>query len=48
MLAGQRELRAALEEWHRVIPDCRLGEGEPIVEFGRSSGVNTLPLTWQV
>ncbi len=45
---ARRELRAALEEWHRVIPDYRLGEGEPIVEFGRSSGVNTLPLTWQV
>jgi len=45
---ARRELRVALEEWHRVIPDYRLGEGEPIVEFGRSSGVNTLPLTWQV
>jgi len=45
---ARRELRVALEEWHRVIPDYRLGEGEPIVEFGRSSGVNTLPLAWDV
>jgi cytochrome P450 len=45
---ARRELRVALEEWHRAIPDYRLGEGEPIVEFGRSSGVNTLPLAWDV
>jgi cytochrome P450 len=45
---ARRELRVALEEWHRVIPDYRLGDGEPIVEFGRSSGVNTLPLAWDV
>ena len=45
---ARRELRVALEEWHRVIPDYRLGEGEAIVEFGRSSGVNTLPLAWDV
>lgn len=38
----------ALEEWHKLIPDYRLGEGEPIVEFGRSSGMNTLPLTWDI
>jgi cytochrome P450 len=45
---ARRELRVALEEWHRLIPDYRLGEGEPITEFGRSSGVNTLPLAWDV
>jgi cytochrome P450 len=45
---ARRELRVALEEWHKVIPDYRLGEGEPITEFGRSSGVNTLPLAWEV
>jgi cytochrome P450 len=45
---ARRELRVALEEWHQAIPDYRLGEGEPIVEFGRSSGVNTLPLAWDV
>jgi cytochrome P450 len=45
---ARRELRVALEEWHKIIPDYRLGEGEPIVEFGRSSGVNTLPLAWDV
>jgi cytochrome P450 len=45
---ARRELRVALEEWHRAIPDYRLGDGEPIVEFGRSSGVNTLPLAWDV
>jgi cytochrome P450 len=43
---ARRELRIALEEWHRLIPEYRLGEGEPIVEFGRSSGINTLPLVW--
>jgi cytochrome P450 len=43
---ARRELKVALEEWHRVIPDYRLGDGEPITEFGRSSGVNTLPLAW--
>ncbi len=45
---ARRELGVALEEWHKIIPDYRLGEGEPIVEFGRSSGVNTLPLAWDV
>lgn len=45
---ARRELLVALEEWHKLIPDYRLGEGEPIVEFGRSSGVNTLPLKWDV
>jgi cytochrome P450 len=45
---ARRELRVALEEWHRLIPQYRLGEGEPITEFGRSSGVNTLPLAWDV
>ena len=45
---ARRELRVALEEWHKIIPDYRLGEGEAIVEFGRSSGVNTLPLAWDV
>jgi cytochrome P450 len=44
---ARRELRVALEEWHKLIPDYRLGEGEPITEFGRSSGVNTLPLAWE-
>ncbi len=43
---ARRELRIALEEWHRLIPEYRLGEGDPIVEFGRSSGINTLPLVW--
>jgi cytochrome P450 len=43
---ARRELRVALEEWHKIIPDYRLGEGKAIVEFGRSSGVNTLPLAW--
>jgi cytochrome P450 len=43
---ARRELRVALEEWHKTIPDYRLGEGRPIAEFGRSSGVNTLPLAW--
>jgi len=45
---ARRELRVALEEWHKVIPDYRLSEGEPITEFGRSSGVNTLPLAWDL
>jgi cytochrome P450 len=45
---ARRELRIALEEWHKLIPDYRLGEGAPIVEFGRSSGINTLPLVWDV
>jgi cytochrome P450 len=45
---ARRELRIALEEWHKLIPDYRLGEGEEIVEFGRASGINTLPLVWDV
>ncbi|ROO87464.1 cytochrome P450 [Actinocorallia herbida] len=43
---ARRELRIALEEWHKTIPEYRLGEGAEIVEFGRSSGLNTVPLVW--
>lgn len=45
---ARRELLVALQEWHKLIPEYELGEGEPIVEYGRASGINTLPLVWPI
>jgi len=36
----------ALEEWHKRIPDYRLADGAVILEVGRSSGPDSMPLQW--
>lgn len=43
---ARRELRVALEEWHRRIPDYRLTEGVEVVEHGGMYGIDRLELSW--
>ena len=46
---ARRELRVALEEWHRVIPDYRLTEGIEVTEHGGGLyGIDRLELSWDV
>jgi len=41
------ELRIALEEWHKQIPDYRIPEGTEFTEYvGAVSGLTALPLEW--
>lgn len=40
------QLRVALEEWHRRIPDYRLGDDETILEHGGQFGLERLPIAW--
>jgi cytochrome P450 len=43
------ELRIALEEWHRRIPDYELADDTPIPEHvGAVAGLTALPLRWPV
>ena len=42
------ELRIALEEWHRRIPDYELAADTPVNEYvGAVAGLTALPLRWQ-
>lgn len=45
---ARREMRIALEEWHRVIPDYHLATGEPLRERGGGAMLTllSLPLAW--
>lgn len=43
---ARHELVIALEEWHKRIPDYRLADGALILEVGRSSGPDSIPLRW--
>lgn len=41
------ELRIAMEEWHKRIPDYKIPEGAVITEHvGSVAGLDTLPLVW--
>jgi len=40
------ELRIALEEWHKRIPDYRLAADAELVETGGQLGLTSLPLEW--
>jgi cytochrome P450 len=46
---ARREMRIALEEWHRRIPAYRLQDGARIEEYiGMQMGMKTLPIEWDV
>jgi cytochrome P450 len=45
---ARRELRVAMDEWHRVIPEYRLADGAEVREHGQQLGIDTLPLVWDV
>ena len=42
------ELRIALQEWHRRIPNYRVADGADLQESGGQLGLNSLPLVWDV
>jgi cytochrome P450 len=45
---ARRELRVALEEWHRRIPEYRLTEGVEVTEHGGGlSSIDQLQLSWE-
>src|SRR5690606_25944602 len=41
---ARRELRIALEEWHKRIPDYRLAPNAELYETGGQLGLTSLPL----
>ena len=43
---ARHELRIALEEWHKRIPEYRMAEGAVVREAGRSSGPDQVRLVW--
>lgn len=45
---ARRELKIALEEWHKVIPEYRLADNAQPEETGRLIGLTSLPLVWDV
>lgn len=42
------QMRVAFEEWHRRIPDYRLGDDDVILEHGGQLGLERLPITWDL
>jgi cytochrome P450 len=45
---ARREMRIALEEWHKRIPDYGVVEGVPLPEYiGSQLGLASLPLQWK-
>ena len=42
------QMQVALEEWHRRIPDYRLGDDDVILEHGGQFGLERLPIAWDV
>jgi cytochrome P450 len=43
---ARRELKIALEEWHKRIPHYRVAENAELVETGGQLGLEALPLEW--
>jgi cytochrome P450 len=44
---ARRELRIALEEWHRRIPEYQLVQGAEVPEYiGMQIGMQSLPIAW--
>jgi len=44
---ARRELKIALEEWHKRIPQYRLAPETQLVESGGQLGLESLPLEWR-
>ena len=45
---ARQELRIALEEWHRRIPNYRVAPGAQMWESGSQLGLESLPLVWDL
>ena len=45
---ARRELRIAIDEWHKRIPNYRMAENAELEETGRLIGLTSLPLVWEV
>jgi len=45
---ARREMKIALEEWHKRIPDYRLADGAAPKEHGGMLGLDSVPLVWDV
>ncbi|HLM04700.1 MAG TPA: cytochrome P450 [Blastococcus sp.] len=45
---ARRELKIALEEWHKRIPHYRVKDGAALTESGGQLGLHGLPLEWDV
>ncbi len=43
---ARRELKIALEEWHKRIPEYRLSPDVELIETGGQLGLTSLPLEW--
>ena len=43
---ARRELKIAMEEWHKRIPSYALAPGAELVEYGGQIGLESLPLVW--
>ena len=43
---ARAEIAVAFKEWHRLIPDYRLANDEPLTERGGQLTLATLPLVW--
>jgi cytochrome P450 len=45
---ARREMKIAMEEWHKRIPNYRLADGAEPKEHGGMLGLDGLPLAWDV
>jgi cytochrome P450 len=43
---ARRELKIALEEWHKRIPNYQLAPEADLIEYGGQIGLESLPLVW--
>jgi cytochrome P450 len=43
---ARAELRTAITEWHRLIPEYRIGADEPLMAHGGQIALLSLPLAW--
>ena len=43
---ARAELRTAITEWHRLIPEYRIGADEPLMAHGGQIALLYLPLVW--
>jgi cytochrome P450 len=43
---ARAELRAAITEWHRAVPEYRVDSDEPLMAHGGQIALLSLPLAW--